>query len=85
MGIAKIYSQSSSGMKINGIIEDYYVYAGERVKKGDFVELLVGSNGEETETQVRKASTSDIYGVAKTSGTGGDSTGHNESVKVYTI
>ena len=71
MGTAKLYSQSGgSGFKINGIIEDYYVYAGETVEKGDFVELLTGSNGAETETQVRKATTSDIYGVAKTSGMG---------------
>ena len=86
MGIAKLYSQSGGkGLKINGIIQDYYVYAGETVKKGDFVELLTGSNGAETETQVRKATTPDIYGVAKTSGTGGDSTGHNDIVSIYTI
>ena len=35
------------------------------------------------ETQVRKATTSDISGVAKTNGTGGDSTGHNELVSVH--
>ena len=85
MGIAKLYSQSGSGGKINGIIEDYYVYAGETVKKGDFVEILTGSNGAETEKQVRKATTSNIYGVAKTSGTGGDSTGHNDIVSIYTV
>lgn len=71
MGIAKLYGQSGSGgFKPNGIIQDYYVYAGERIEKGDFVELLTGSNGDEKETQVRKATTSDIYGVAKTSGMG---------------
>lgn len=85
MGIAKLYSQSGgNGSKINGIIQDYYVYAGENVEKGDFVELLTGSNGDETETQVRKATTSDIYGVAKTSGMGGDSTGHKDIVSIYT-
>ena len=86
MGIAKLYSQSGKkGFEINGIIQDYYVYAGETVKKGDFVELLTGSNGAETETQVRKATTSDIYGVAKTKGVGGDSTGHKDIVSIYTI
>ena len=71
MGIAKLYSQSGgSSFKPNGIIQDYYVYAGERIEEGDFVELLTGSNGAETETQVRKATTSDIYGVAKTKGMG---------------
>ena len=85
MGIAKLYSQSGGiGLKINGIVQDYYVYAGEIVKKGDFVELLTASNGVETETQVRKATTSDIYGVAKTSGTGGDSAGHKDVVRIYT-
>lgn len=78
MGIAKLYGQSGSGgFKPNGIIQDYYVYAGERIEKGDFVELLTSSNGDEKETQVRKASTSDIYGVAKSSGGGGD------IIKVY--
>ena len=87
MGIAKLYSQSggNGGFKPNGIIQGYYVYAGERVEKGDFIELLTGSNGTETETQVRKATTSDIYGVAKTSGVGGDETGHKDMVKIYTI
>lgn len=85
MGIAKLYNQSGSGGKINGIIEDYYVYAGEKVEKGDFVELLTGSNGDETETQVRKATTSDIYGVAKKRGVGGDSTGHKDIVSIYTV
>lgn len=37
------------------------------------------------ETQVRKATTSDIYGVAKTKGVGGDSTGHKDIVSIYTI
>lgn len=85
MGIAKLYSQSGgNGFKPNGIIKDYYVYAGEKVEKGDFVELLTGSNGDETETQVRKATTSDICGVAKTGGEGGDETGHKDIVSVYT-
>ena len=86
MGIAKLYSQSGkNGFKIDGITQGYYVYAGETVEKGDFVELLTGFNGKETETQVRKATTSDIYGVAKTSGEGGDSTGHKDMARIYTI
>jgi hypothetical protein len=32
----------ASGLDINGIIEDYYVYAGEKVSTGDFVEFING-------------------------------------------
>lgn len=84
MGIGAIdYIGVKGGLDINGIIEDYYVYAGEKVEKGDFVELLTGSNGAETETQVRKATALPCAGVAKTSGVGGDETGHNQKVKIY--
>ena len=67
MGIAKLYSQSGGGnsFKINAMIKSYYVAANETITKGDFIEL------DETGTQVRKTTTSDIYGVAKTSGAGG--------------
>lgn len=69
MGIAKLYSQSGgSGFKINGITQSYYVATGETVNKGDFIELVETEN----ETQVRKATTADIYGVSKSSGVGGD-------------
>ena len=69
MGIAKLYSQSGgSGFKINGMTKSYYVAANETVTKGDFIEFVET----ETETQVRKATTSDIYGVAKSSGIGGN-------------
>ena len=40
MGIAKLYSQSGAGDKINGIIQDYYAYAGENISAGDFVEFV---------------------------------------------
>lgn len=36
------------------------------------------------ETQVRKTTTSEFDGIAKTSGKGGDDTGHNSQVKIYT-
>ena len=55
MGIAKLYSQSGSGGKINGIIEDYYVYAGEKVSAGDFVEFINGVASQKTETSVDTA------------------------------
>ena len=42
MGIAKLYGQNRSGGKINGIIEDYYAYAGENISAGDFVEFING-------------------------------------------
>lgn len=35
------------------------------------------------ETQVRNITTSNANGIAKTSGVGGDSTGHNEQIQVY--
>ena len=35
----------ASGLNINGIIEDYYVYAGEKVNAGDFVEFVNGIAG----------------------------------------
>ena len=37
------------------------------------------------ETQVRKATTPNIYGVAKTEGTGGTSTAHKDKVSIYTL
>lgn len=50
MGIAKLYGQSGSGGKINGIIQDYYAYAGENISAGDFVEFINGVAGQTTET-----------------------------------
>lgn len=50
MGIAKLYGQNGSGGKINGIIEDYYAYAGENISAGDFVEFVNGVAGQTTET-----------------------------------
>lgn len=55
MGIAKIYNQKQSGFNINGIIEDYYVYAGEKVSAGDFVEFINGVAGQKIGTSVDTA------------------------------
>lgn len=44
------YKKGGSGLNINGIIEDYYVYAGEKVSAGDFVEFVNGIAGKTTET-----------------------------------
>lgn len=52
MGIAKIYNQKQSGISINGIIEDYYAYAGENISAGDFVEFINGIAGSTSETSV---------------------------------
>lgn len=41
------YKKGGSGLNINGIIEDYYVYAGENVNAGDFVEFVNGVAGTE--------------------------------------
>lgn len=37
------------------------------------------------ETQVRPVTKAPFYGVAKTSGVGGDDTGHNDMIEVYTL
>lgn len=42
MGQAKLYGQKSTGMSINGIIKDYYAYAGENISAGDLVEYVNG-------------------------------------------
>ena len=44
------YKKSGSGLNINGIIQDYYVYAGEKVSAGDFVEFVNGVASRTTET-----------------------------------
>lgn len=43
---AKLYGQSKSGLSVNGIIKDYYAYAGENIKAGDLVEFINGVAGE---------------------------------------
>ena len=85
MGIAKLYGQKASGTNINGIIKDYYVYAGSNVSAGDLVEYINGVAGQTTETQVRPTTSSKFDGVAKTSGVGGTSTAHNQQVSIYTL
>ena len=42
MGEAKLYGKSGGGMKIDGIIADYYAYAGQNISAGDFVEFING-------------------------------------------
>ena len=37
------------------------------------------------ETQIRKVTTGQFDGIAKTSGTGGDDTAHNDLVSIYTL
>lgn len=44
------YKKGGSGLDINGIIEDYYVYAGEKVSAGDFVEFVNGVASQTTKT-----------------------------------
>lgn len=50
MGQAKLYGQNTGGFDINGIIEDYYVYAGESISAGDFVEFINGVASQTTKT-----------------------------------
>ena len=45
MGIAKLYNQKQSGVDINGLIQDYYVYTGTSISAGDFVEFVNGVSG----------------------------------------
>ena len=61
MGIAKIYGQQQGGMSINGIIQDYYVYAGENISAGDFVEFINGVASRTTETSVDTVISSKQY------------------------
>jgi hypothetical protein len=42
---AKLYGQNKGGMSINGIIKDYYAYAGENISAGDLVEYVNGIAG----------------------------------------
>ena len=43
MGIGALdYKKGGESLEINGIIQDYYVYAGENVNAGDFVEFVQG-------------------------------------------
>lgn len=39
---AKLYGQNKGGISINGIIKDYYAYAGENISAGDLVEFING-------------------------------------------
>ena len=78
MGIAKLYGQKASGMKLNATVKEYQVYSGATIKAGDFVEIVSG-------TQVRKTTTSQFDGVAKTSGVGGTTTVPNDLVSIYTL
>lgn len=43
------YKKGGAGLDINGIIEDYYVYAGENVNAGDFIEFVNGVAGKTVE------------------------------------
>ena len=42
---AKLYGQNKGGTSINGIIKDYYAYAGENISAGDLVEYVNGVAG----------------------------------------
>ena len=44
------YIGVKGGLDINGLIENYYVYAGEKVSAGDFVEFVNGVASQTTKT-----------------------------------
>lgn len=46
------YIGVKGGLDINGLIENYYVYAGENVSAGDFVEFINGVSTQTVETSV---------------------------------
>lgn len=50
MGEAKLYGQNKGGASINGVIKDYYAYAGENISAGDLVEYVNGIASQTTET-----------------------------------
>lgn len=57
MAEAKLYGQNKGGMSINGIIKDYYAYAGENISAGVLVEYVNGvagktDYGESVDTQL---------------------------------
>lgn len=52
---AKLYGQNKGGMSINGIIKDYYAYAGENISAGDLVEYVNGVAGKTEETSIDTA------------------------------
>lgn len=49
---AKLYGQNKGGTSINGIIKDYYAYAGENISAGDLVEYVNGIAGKTEGTSV---------------------------------
>lgn len=51
MGEAFLDKNGAGGFKIKGIIEDYYVYAGENISAGSFVEFVNGVAGQTTGTK----------------------------------
>ena len=67
MGIAKLYGQKTSGIDINGIIKNYYVYAGSNVSAGDLVEYINGVAGQTTETSTDTQLSTDSYSGYKIS------------------
>lgn len=70
MGIAKLYSQSGgNGFKINGIIKDYYAYAGENISAGDFVEFINGVASQTTGTSSDTQISSNTYSGYRISAT----------------
>lgn len=55
------YKKGGVGLDINGLITDYYVYAGSKVSAGDFVEFINGIADERTETSVDTVISSKQY------------------------
>lgn len=74
---------AGGGLDINGVINEYEVNAGAAVNAGDFVEFVTKSS---SPTYVQPATTRDNYvGVAKTSGTAGQTIEVFEVLCFYTV
>lgn len=64
MGEAKLYGQNKGDAAINGVIKDYYAYAGENISAGDLVEYVNGIARQTTETSQDIALISTKYSPA---------------------
>lgn len=84
------YIGVKGGLKLNDVIEEFkYVYKGQEIKAGDFVNYIngvasgsIGTDIAEYEQQVTPATEPPFDGIALSNGVGGTDTGHNEQVKI---
>ena len=79
--IKNTFPPKETGLKVRGQLNNYYVYANQTIKVGDFVIFTTGASvAGQTETQVKLATTYPFDGIAQTSGQGGNSTQHKDQI-----